>query len=649
MKYTTLMAALLALLALGCEQREPPPQSETAVAAAPRPAPAPSVAADTPIQAGQDYHSFANPHQARVIHVGLDLATDFEQRILKGTATLTVKRTVPDAEYVVLDTRELDIQDVRVQDSSGEWRQTFYEVGATEGDLGAPLSIALPPDQQQINVRIRYRTSPNASGLQWLNPEQTLGKAHPFLFSQSQAIHARSWIPLQDTPAVRVTYEARIQTPPDLLAVMSAESDPETEIDGDYSFTMPQPVPSYLIAIGVGDLVFEPMSARTGVYAEPGLVDAAAWEFADTERMLEISEGLFGEYRWGRYDLLILPPSFPFGGMENPRLSFITPTVIAGDRSLVSLIAHELAHSWSGNLVTNATWRDLWLNEGFTSYLESRIMELVYGTGRARMEDTLGYQTLVNEMEELPDNVEVLAVDLRGTDPDNVFTNVPYVKGQLFLVWLEQRYGRERFDEFLSAYFDHFAFQSITTEQFLEYLQQTLLAVENPPVTMAEIREWIFEPGLPATAVIPSSDAFAKVNESRRKWLAGEIELGQIDTENWSVHEWLAFLNNMPQELSVAQLAMLDATFSLTESTNNEIAHSWLLIAIRNGYRPAYQRLEDYLVEIGRRKLMRPLYEELMRTPTGAEFARRVYQRARPGYHPLAQRTIDGIVQRDEG
>ncbi|MBT8145020.1 MAG: M1 family metallopeptidase [Gammaproteobacteria bacterium] len=641
---------LAGLLLSGCADNENTDLSTVASdSAVPPPALVvpPPLPVEPTVAPADDYHSYANPGEIAVRHISLDLQTDFGEQILKGTATLTVERVSRDAEMLMLDTRDLEIQDVRVESPAGKWVQTYYKLGNSDGALGAPLAIELPPgDASTFSVRIRYRTAPGASGLQWLTPAQTAGKKHPFLFSQSQAIHARSWIPLQDSPAVRVTYDATIRTPQDLLAVMSASNDADTERDGEYTFRMPQPIPSYLIAIAVGDLVFEPIGERTGVYAEPALVKAAADEFADTETMLEITEDLFGPYRWGRYDLLILPPSFPFGGMENPRLSFITPTVIAGDRSLVSLIAHELAHSWSGNLITNATWRDLWLNEGFTSYLEARIMEAVYGAERAEMENTLGYQGLARELAELPPEAQILAIDLRGQDPDNVFTSVPYTKGQLFLTWLEGYFGREEFDVFLRNYFDRFAFESITTDQFLEYLSAQLPA--NRPAK-PQIMEWVFEPGLPADAVLPQSDAFTRIDATRNDWLEGEIAATDIDTEAWTVHEWLAFLNNMPDQLSNDQLVALDQAFDLTESANNEIAHSWLKIAIRNDYEPAFARLENYLLSIGRLKLIRPLYQELVKTERGKQFAQRVYAQARPGYHPLAQRVSDAIVMGDGG
>ncbi|VEL95853.1 leukotriene A-4 hydrolase/aminopeptidase [Alteromonas sp. 76-1] len=590
------------------------------------------------IEAGKDYHSFANPLEVRVTHLDLDLTADFETSKLSGSATLTVERSAPNFNTVVLDTRALDIASVTVNDEA-----VPFDMGDADPELGTPLSVELPEGADKLTIA--YSTSPEASGVQWLTPAQTAGKQHPFLFTQAQAMHARSFIPLQDSPQVRVTYTATIHTPEALLAVMSASNDPTTARDGEYSFTMPQPVPSYLIALAIGDLKFKPMGERTGVYAEPSVLDAAAKEFEDTEAMLEVTEKTYGPYQWDRYDLLILPPSFPFGGMENPRLSFITPTVIAGDKSLVSLIAHELAHSWSGNTVTNATWRDLWLNEGFTTYLTYRIMEMIYGHDRFKKEAVLGYQDLQNDIQALNEEDEILAIDLRGRNPDDVFSNIPYEKGALFLREIENKIGRENFDAFLMQYFEDFEFKSITTDTFLAYLDETLLAQYPDKLSKARIDTWVFEPGIPEGAPVPESDAFDKIDTTRSAWLAGEVEAINIDTELWTVHEWLYFLNNMPNELSAQQLAELDAAFSLTTTQNNEIAHSWLMIAVANEYKPAYDRLYEYLVKIGRNKLVKPLYRELSKTPEGKAFAKRAFEEAKPGYHPLTIRANEGFVE----
>lgn len=598
----------------------------------------PQAAIPAAIESGKDYHSYANTNEVLVDHLELDLTVDFAKRQLVGTVKLRYNKVDPMTERLVLDTNKLDIQRVYSGDT-----ELSFAIGEYDPMLGAALTVELPAEGN--TVAIEYATAPTASGVQWLTPQQTAGGKQPFLFTQAQATHARSFIPLQDSPQVRVTYDARIKTPENLLAVMSAANDPETERDGEYQFNMPQPIPSYLIALAVGDLHFKAMGLRTGVYAEPQILDAAATEFADTEAMLEVTEQRYGEYQWGRYDLLILPPSFPFGGMENPRLSFITPTVIAGDKSLVALIAHELAHSWSGNSTSNATWRDLWLNEGFTTYLTYRIMEMVYGTDRYNMEAVLGYQDLQQDLADLEDRDEILAIDLRGRDPDDVFSNIPYEKGALFLRELEEKVGRENFDLFLTQYFDDFAFSSITTDEFVSYLDKTLLANYPGQLNRQRIMKWIFEPGIPANAPVPESDAFVTIDATRSGWLAGDLPSAEIVTNDWTVHQWLYFLNNMPAELTFEQLSDLDAAFALTASKNNEIAHSWLLIAINNWYEPALPRLHEYLVSIGRNKLVKPLYRALSLTERGKELGRKAFAEAKDGYHPLTVKANQKFVE----
>ena len=595
-------------------------------------------------RAVEDVHSYSNPGEVRVRHLDLDWDVLFDQKILKGTSTLTVERAGSNRRApLVLDTRNLGVTRVETSADGAAWRDARFTVGAADAILGAPLTVELPA--RVAKVRVHYTTSPAASGLQWLEPAQTAGKRHPFMFTQSQAIHARSWIPLQDTPQVRVTYTARVRTPRDLLAVMSADNDGAARRDGDYSFRMQQPIPSYLIALAVGDLRFRSMGRRTAVYAEPSVVERAAREFADTEKMVAATERLYGPYRWGRYDILVLPPSFPFGGMENPRLTFATPTVIAGDKSLVSLIAHELAHSWSGNLVTNATWRDFWLNEGFTTYLERRILEEVYGRERAQMEASLGRRTLDEEIKTLPERDEILHVDLKGRDPDDGFTQVPYEKGALFLRHLEEAFGRARFDPFVRAYFDAHAFQSITTEDFTRYLRQNLLRRQPRLAARVPVEEWIESAGLPANAPSPQSDAFARVEAQAARWQRGEIRAEQIETRAWTTHEWLHFLKSLPEGSERAKMDELDRAFRLTRSGNSEVSFQWLMMSITNRYEPAYPRLEEFLTTIGRRKFIKPLYEEMAKTPEGRERALSIYRRARATYHPIAVASIDPILK----
>ena len=589
--------------------------------------------------ARRDTHSYANVDEVRVTHLELDVTVLFDEKQLRAAAMLSFERVREDANTLVLDTRDLNITAVESWSALGGFDPASYSLGATDPILGTSLTVVLPVEATRI--RVTYETSPHASGLQWLSPEQTAGGEHPFMFTQSQAIHARSWIPLQDTPSVRMTYGARVKVPEGLRAVMSAGNDPEVVMDGNYRLDMTQPIPSYLVALAVGDLAFRPLSERAGVFAEPSVVDVAAAEFEDTPSMIEATERLYGPYRWERYDLLVLPPSFPFGGMENPRLTFATPTILAGDKSLVALVAHELAHSWSGNLVTNATWRDFWLNEGFTVYIERRIIEELYGPGREEMEAVLGVQAMDADLNRLDPRDQALHADLGGRDPDEGMTQIAYEKGALFLRHLEEAVGRDAFDDFLRGYFDHFAFQSITTADFESYLAEHL-AVDAVPVS-----EWIYEPGLPASAPRPASDVFDRLEGQASRWIGGEIAATDLDTAEWTTFEWLHFLGVLPEEVSLGRRGELDRAYELTESGNAEIAHQWLLIAIRNSYRPADSRLERYLVEIGRRKLILPLYAALAETPAGLSRARAIYDRARPGYHPISSDSIDAVLDVD--
>ena len=591
-----------------------------------------------------DEHSYSEPDKVVIRDLGLDLRVDFQKKELRGSVDLALHWKDPAHRTLILDTRDLAIDKVMGKSGNGGWRRLKFELAARDPIFGQKLTISMRKPYDL--VRVRYRTAPTASGLQWLEPSMTAGKQLPFMFSQSQAIHARSWVPLQDTPGVRYTYTAHLETEPELMALMSADNPPDAARDGDYVYRMGQPIPSYLMAIAAGDLVFKPISERAGVWTEPQTLDRAVAEFADTEKMIQVTEALYGPYRWERYDLLILPPSFPFGGMENPRLSFITPTVMVGDKSLVSLIAHELAHSWSGNLVTNASWKDIWLNEGFTSYVETRIIEALYGVERAQMEIVIEQTSLRRALAELDAKDQVLVLPpLEGRDPDDALSPVAYIKGAWFLSFLEQRYGREAFDAFLRGYFDRYAFQSIDSGTFLGHLRETLMDAQPDVVSETELQAWLFEPGVPEFAVPASSPRFTAVDAARQAFLDGEKAADELGSSAWSTQEWLHFLEGMPEVLESAQLIALDEAFRFTGTANGEIAMRWYPLAERSGYFEARPAMAEFLKRIGRRKLIMPLYTALAATPEGLEFARAVFADARPGYHPITSASVEAALK----
>jgi len=577
----------------------------------------------------RDIHSFAKPDEAVVRHLALDLGVDFDSRRLSGSATLHVD--LPHGTELVLDSHGLRIDRVTLDDGS----TANFLLGTPQPFLGSALTIPLKPETKW--VRVDYASSPDAAAVQWLSPEQTAGGKHPFLFTQSQAILARTWVPCQDSPGIRMTYEATVRAPKGLMAIMSAENPTEVNADGVYHFRMPQPIPSYLLALAVGELEFRSLGGNSGVWAEKPMIAASAHELADTPKMIEAAERLYGPYRWGKYDVLVLPPSFPFGGMENPRLTFATPTILAGDRSLVNLVAHELAHSWSGNLVTNATWNDFWLNEGFTVYFERRIMEEVAGRDYSEMLALLGRQDLEATVAELPERDTHLFLDLTGRDPDEAATKLPYEKGYFLLRLIEENVGRAAWDRFLRDYFDRHAFQSMTTTELVAELKNAF------PQLGVDVNVWIHGPGIPENAPVVKSDAFAKVEEQVQAFEKG-TPAASLATKNWSTHEWIHFLRHLPKSLTLAQMTDLDAAHGFTSSGNSEILHEWLMQAIEHRYEPAYDALERFLLRQGRRKFLKPLYQKLAETPEGTDRARAIYAKARPMYHSVSYRTIDQIL-----
>ena len=591
--------------------------------------------------AAPDIHSFANSNEVTISHIELDLAVNFESKTLSGTAELTLdhkKRT----NKIILDTRDLTITNVTIDHSDAPAK---FTLGSEVKFLGRSLTISISPKTR--TVKIYYSTSPNAAALQWLEPSQTSGKERPFLFTQSQAILARTWVPCMDGPGVRMTYSATIRTRPDLLAVMSANNPTERTADGVYRFEMKQRIPSYLLALTVGDLSFRSLGSRSGVYAEPSMVERSANEFVDLEKMISAAEELYGPYRWERYDLLVLPPSFPFGGMENPRLTFATPTILAGDRSLVALVAHELAHSWSGNLVTNATWNDFWLNEGFTVYFEHRIMEKVYGRNYTEMLSTLTLKDLHETIEgmgkENPDTR--LKLDLSGRDPDDGVTDIAYNKGYFLLRLFEETFGREQWDVFLMKYFNDNAFSTMTTEQFLKHLDAKF-NVRSDKALAAKLRvdEWIYRPGLPDNCPKPQSMEFEKVSAQLSSFLNGTPATTLV-TEGWTTHHWLYFLRNIPDSIRLEKVIELDYAFNFTRSGNSEILCEWFQRCIKTDYETAFGPMRGYLMNVGRRKLVKPIYTALARTEKGKAWAKQVYEKARPGYHSVTYNTIDGILK----
>ena len=586
----------------------------------------------------KDAHSYANFNDVRIKHLKLDLRVDFSDKTLDGKVDISIENYTK-AKQLIIDSKDLTIHKVLLEDSI----ETSFSLGEKSEVFGQPLTVEVEPSTKVVSVY--YTTSPDAEALQWLTPEQTLGKVHPFLFSQSQAILARSWVPCQDGPGVKFTYEATIKTDPNLIALMSAENGTTKNENGVYTFKMDQPISSYLLALTVGDLAFASTGRNSGVYAEPAMLEKSVWELNSMQSMIDSAEQLYGPYAWERYDVVILPPSFPFGGMENPRLTFATPTIIAGDRSLVALIAHELAHSWSGNLVTNETWNDFWLNEGFTVYFEQRIMEKIFGKPYEEMLTKLGMgeleATLKNLINEGNSEDTHLYLDLDGRNPDDGLTDVAYEKGRFFLQKLESVVGRERFDLFLKNYFEENKFKPMNTERFIANLNEHLLTPEEEQAV--NINAWVYGPGLPDNALIPYSEELDRVESSIAQYNNNQIKAEEIDISGYTTHHWLYFLRGL-KNLDSIKMHELDQNFNFTQTGNSEIACDWFKHCIDHQYEEAFPALNDFLIRVGRRKFLTPLYTRLAKSPQYKAWAKEVYQTARNGYHSVSYNTIDEVL-----
>lgn len=579
-----------------------------------------------------DPHSYCDTEQPQAQHVRLRWQVDFTTRQIAGEATLVFAQPV--AGTLDLDSKDLTVTAVRT--STG--REVPYTLSPAEPILGAKLQLQLPA--LTTEVTITYQTSPSAMALQWLEPAQTEGKQYPFLFSQCQAIHARSIVPLQDTPRARVTYEAEVSVPAPLTAVMSAgpREQWQTATGRTFTFAMPQPIPPYLLALAVGQLESRDLSPRSRIWAEPTTVDAAAYEFADVEAMIGCAETLFGPYGWERYDMLVLPPSFPYGGMENPRMTFLTPTVLAGDRSLVDVVAHELAHSWTGNLVTNASMEHFWLNEGFTTWAERRILAALHGDEAGVLAWAIGQHALDASVARFGADspLTVLRMQLQGIDPDDAFSSIPYEKGARFVAVLEGAVGRTRFDAFMRDYMQHFRFQSITSEEFLQFLEAQL------PGIAASVRaqQWLYETGMPENAPVFESPQLEALTSLAQAWATGTRPTA-TQMQQWTPQEVLVFLQNLPRQLDHASLAWLDATLHLTGRGNYEILVEWLSIAGGSDYEPVFERIREVLRRVGRMKFLRPLFTALGKQARTQQLGREMYAAAQATYHSLSRRVVE--------
>ena len=445
-----------------------------------------------------DPNSHSRPDLILTTNLTFDWDIHFDTKTVTGVVRITCKRLC-DCKSLLLDVNKLQIFTVKYNESE----ELKYDIGP-EGSCGSKMEIHLPEDcQTEFIIMIKYSTSPESPALDWVTPEQTSGGKHPFVYSQGQAILNRSLFPCQDSPGVKTPYQASIRCPSQLRVVMSALGVGEPRhLDGDiteYKFDQPVPIPSYLVAFAAGDLEAREIGPRSTVYAEKEHIDKAAFDFSETDDMLKTAEELCGPYLWTRYDILVLPPSFAFGGMENPCLTFVTPTLLTGDKSNSGVIAHEISHSWTGNLVTNSNFEHFWLNEGFTVFTERKIK------GRLNSEADRHFTSLLRwkELEECvyeefdPEHEYTkLVPSLIGVDPDDAFCRIPYEKGSTFLWYLEQLVGGAAvFEPFLKSYFKEFTYKSLDSNAFKSFFNNYFK--DKEAISSIDWDTWLYKPGMP--------------------------------------------------------------------------------------------------------------------------------------------------------
>lgn len=607
-----------------------------------------------------DNHSYSNVHQIRTKHLHLDIDVNFDNKTIYGVARHEMVNNGTDT--AIFDIKGLKIQKITIGKTNE--KETSFMIGQWDKDsiLGQPLLVKVNRTTKYVNIY--YQTTDATEAIDWLDPELTAGKEFPFMYTQGEAILTRSWIPLQDSPANRLTYSAKVKVPKDLMAVMSAENPTKKNDKGIYEFQMRQPIPCYLIAMAVGDLTYRKLGQTCGVYSEPQLIYQCVNEFGDLPKMIRAAEKLYGKYQWEQYDLIVLPYSFPFGGMENPRLTFVNPTILAGDRSLVSVVAHELAHSWSGNLVTNSSWDDFWLNEGFTVYFENRIMESLYGKEISDLLALIEFQELQDEIKaidagDFPDDTK-LKLSLAGRNPDDGMTDVAYTKGAFLLKTLEQTAGRDKFDAFLKSYFKHYAFKTINTETFINYLNSKLL---EPNDLDFNTDEWIYEKGLPENCLKIVSPRFEQINLLADRFSAGEDifkkeikwikikgrkrkkkQINQLTRDKYIAQEWQLFIRRLPNKIDAEWMRNLDKNLNFKNWGNAEIMNEWYILGINSGYEDIRPNMEKFLIKVGRRKYIAPIYQELAKTPENLIWAREVFDKAKNNYHYISRTTVQEIL-----
>ena len=600
----------------------------------------------------KELNTFSNYDIISQTNINVHFIVDFDNKKVDGEVTISFK-ALEDGEVIILDTKSLIIKTIK--DNTGNELDFKLDNYYRLESHGVPLKIYKEYSKDDtFDITIEYSTTKDCMAIDWLEPEQTSGGKYPFMYSQCQSILCREMLPIQDTPAVKMPVQISITVPEELIGLAAGLFVEEINNGNNKTFiyALDIPIPSYLIAIAAGDIGSQNVSERCTIYAEKTVVEKAAWEFSDTEKFLKIAENYIGEYVWEQYNILVLPPSFPFGGMENPTLTFLTPSLIAGDKSLVSVVAHEISHSWTGNLVTNENWPDFWLNEGFTMFIERKILSSHKDKDMAKLDAMVGLSNLKADIIAFGESKSFSSLEpnLLGRNPDDAFNKVPYEKGFNLLYYLENKVNSDEiFQKFMRSYIDKFKKGVVKYMDFRTFFETFIKNnVKDWEKILNDIDwdTWVFAPGFPPVENDFSNKYADEVDQAVKDFYENKLSDDFVKTfKDWFTLLKQNFLNKIKEsdiELSETQLEYLNEKLELIQGKYNvEVSCSYYLTVLYHGTLSTKfeESLVDFLGKHGRINYIRPLFSALARR--NKELAIKTLDKYRNFYHSIIIKYIE--------
>ncbi|OAL03456.1 leukotriene A-4 hydrolase [Phaeosphaeriaceae sp. SRC1lsM3a] len=622
---------------------------------------------DVEVRTPRDPNTLSNYHNYVTRHTSVDFEIDFEKKRLVGSVVLKLESLVDEKVDVVLDSSFLDVSEAKVDGQKAE-----FKIGDRVDAYGSPLTVTLPkaiPKGKTVEIEFAVATTDKCTALQWMTPAQTSNKKHPYMFSQCQAIHSRSVFPCQDTPDVKSTFSFALRSPLPVLASglpTGATDYQPPKKDGEsgtlkYTFEQPVAITSYLFAVASGDVACAAIGPRSTVWSGPEeLLDCQRELEGEIEPFMKAVESIVKPtYQWTQYNVLILPPSFPYGGMENPVWTYATPSIISGDKQNIDVIAHELSHSWSGNLVSAASWEHFWLNEGWTTYLERRIQAAIHGEEHRHFSAIIGWKALEESIERYGKDHEYtkLVIDLKGQDPDDAFSSIPYEKGFHALYQFELLLGKDKWDTFIPHYFETFKFKSIDSYDFKSCLIDFFAKDSEANKKLAEF-DWdklFYAPGYPPkpefdqTMVKSCYELADKWEKLTTKNSSSDFKPHSSDVSGWVSNQSVVFLERIQgfaDKLTSEQIHLLGHTYGYVDTQNIEVLSRYLSAGLMAKAKETYQPSADLVGRIGRMKFVRPMYRLL--ALADRDLAVKTFEKNRDFYHPICRQMVEKDLLGDE-